>query len=225
MGKVDAHDVADGERPYNDGCPEEHPLVDGEERILRQQVLEERQVEGEGKLSRHTEQVAPDVSHLGIASRSTCHDDDDGTSTSHQYTERLLPGDRLLQYQEGENHGEDRHRGGHDAGIARRGHVQTDGVRTLVEHEGKESCSSKLEDVFYWNMLFLGEERGEPEENGATQYAEAHQVDAVDAVKHGILAYGSHQSPECTGTEEAQVGDKRSFVIHFSLFLFKSSLF
>ena len=74
-------------------------------------------------------------------------------------------------------------------------------------------------------MLFLGEERGEPEENGATQYAEAHQVDAVDAVKHGILAYGSHQSPECAGTEEAQVGDKRSFVIHFSLFLFKSSLF
>ena len=66
MGKVDAHDVADGERPYNDGCPEEHPLVDGEERILRQQVLEERQVEGEGKLSRHTEQVAPDVSHLAL---------------------------------------------------------------------------------------------------------------------------------------------------------------
>ena len=109
MGKVDAHHVTDGERPYNDGGPEEHPLVDGKERILRQQVLEERQVEGEGKLSRHTEQVAPDVSHLGIASRGTCHDDDDGTSTSHQYTERLLPGDRLLQYQEGENHGEDRH--------------------------------------------------------------------------------------------------------------------
>ena len=34
MGKVDAHHVTDGERPYNDGCPEEHPLVDGEERIL-----------------------------------------------------------------------------------------------------------------------------------------------------------------------------------------------
>ena len=157
MGKVDAHHVADGERPYQDRCPEEHPLVDGEERILRQQVLEERQVEGEGKLRRHTEQVAPDVSHLGIASRSTRHDDDDGTCASHQYTECLLPGDRLLQYQEGENHGEDRHRGGHDAGIARRGHVQTDGVRTLVEHEGEESGSSKLEDVFYWNMLFLGE--------------------------------------------------------------------
>ena len=109
MGKVDAHHVADGERPYQDGGPEEHPLVDGEERILRQQVLEERQVEGEGKLRRHTEQVAPDVSHLGIASRSTRHDDDDGTCASHQYTERLLPGDRLLQYQEGENHGEDRH--------------------------------------------------------------------------------------------------------------------
>ena len=122
--------------------------------------------------------------------------------SSHQYTERLLPGDRLLQYQEGENHGEDRHRGGHNAGIARRGHVQTDGVRTLVEHEGEEPGSSKLEDVFYWKMLFLGEERGEPEEEGTTQYTEAHQVDAVDAVKHGILAYGSHQSPECAGTEE-----------------------
>ena len=78
IGKVDAHHVTDGERPYNDGGPEEHPLVDGEERILRQQVLEERQVESEGKLRRHTEQVAPDVSHLGIASRGTCHDDDDG---------------------------------------------------------------------------------------------------------------------------------------------------
>lgn len=43
-------------------------------------------------------------------------------------------------------------------------------------------------------MLFLGEERGEPEEDGTTQYTEAHQVDAVDAVKHGILAYRSHQS-------------------------------
>lgn len=71
----------------------------------------------------------------------------------------------FLQYQEGENHGEDRHRSGHDTGIARRSHVQTDGVRTLVEHEGEESRSSKFEDVFYWNMLFLGEERGEPEEN------------------------------------------------------------
>ena len=43
-----------------------------------------------------TEQVAPDVSHFGIASRGTCHDDDDGTSASHQYAERLLPGDRFL---------------------------------------------------------------------------------------------------------------------------------
>ena len=217
MGKVDAHHVADGERPYQNRCPEEHPLVDGEERIFRQQVLEERQVEGERKLRRHTEQVSPDVSHFGIACCGTCRDDDDSTSTSHQHAERLLPGDRLLQYQEGENHGEDRHRGGHNAGIARRGHVQTDGVRTLVEYEGEEPGSSKLEDVFYWNMLFLGEERGEPEEEGTTQYTEAHQVDAVDAVKHGILAYGSHQSPECAGTEEAQVGDKRSFVIHFFL--------
>ena len=33
-------DVADGERPYNDGCPEEHPLVDGEERILRQHIFQ-----------------------------------------------------------------------------------------------------------------------------------------------------------------------------------------
>ena len=41
MGKVDAHHVTDGERPYQDRCPEEHPLVDGEERILGQQVLEE----------------------------------------------------------------------------------------------------------------------------------------------------------------------------------------
>ena len=157
MGKVDAHHVADGERPYQNRCPEKHPLVDGEERILRQQVLEERQVEGERKLRRHTEQVTPDVSHFGIACCGTCRDDDDSTSTSHQHAERLLPGDRLLQYQEGENHGEDRHRGGHNAGIARRGHVQTDGVRTLVEHEGEEPGSSKLENVFYWNMLFLGE--------------------------------------------------------------------
>ena len=66
-------------------------------------------------------------------------------------------------------------------------------------------------------MLFLGEERGEPEENGTTQYTEAHRVDAVDAVKHSILAYGSHQSPEYARTEKAQVGDKRSFVIHFFL--------
>ena len=30
------------------------------------------------------------------------------------------------------------------------GMVGTSGVRTLVEHEGEESGSSKLEDVFYW---------------------------------------------------------------------------
>ena len=68
-------------------------------------------------------------------------------------------------------------------------------------------------------MLLLGEERSEPEENGTAQYTEAHEVDAVDAVEHRILAYGSHQSPECTGAEKTQVGDERSFVIHFSLFI------
>ena len=64
-----------GERQDHDRCPGEHPLVDGEERILSHQGLEERQIERKRQLCSHAEQVAPDVSHLGISRRGTCHDD------------------------------------------------------------------------------------------------------------------------------------------------------
>ena len=63
------------ERPDEEGCPGKHPLVNREERILLNQWLEERQIESERKLCRDAEQVAPDISHLGIASRSTCQID------------------------------------------------------------------------------------------------------------------------------------------------------
>ena len=69
-------------------------------------------------------------------------------------------------------------------------------------------------------MLFLCEQRGEPEQQGATENAEANEVYAVDAVEHGVFAYRGHQSPAGACTKHAQVCDEwLFFVIHeFSFF-------
>ena len=146
------------ERPDEEGCPGKHPLVNREERILLNQRLEERQIESERKLCRDAEQVAPDVSHLGIASRSTCQDDDAGSAASHQHTDSLLPGDRFLQNQERENHRKDRHRGRHDAGVAWRGETQTDGIAALVAYQSEDAGTCHLDDVLGWDMFSFSEE-------------------------------------------------------------------
>ena len=44
-----------GEWQDHDRCPGEHPLVDGEERILSHQGLEERQIERKRQLCGHAE--------------------------------------------------------------------------------------------------------------------------------------------------------------------------
>ena len=213
--------MAERERQQHQRCPREHVLVDGEHVVPTDERIEQRQVQREGELGKEAEEVAPDVAHLvaGVSGRG--QDEDERSAATHQHARRLLPRDGLLQDNGCQQHGEDGHRRGDDARIDGRRDAQSDGVATLVAHQSEESGTDEHQLVAQRNVLLGRKQRGQPEQQTGTHHAEGDHGDAVEAVRHGILAHRSHQSPSGTGSEHAQMGYQCFVVFHHSIFNYK----
>ncbi len=202
----------------DDGSKGKHPFVDRKHRIALYQWIEHRQIERERQLRKHAEEVAPDVSHLGIGGRGTGEDKHQRSTESHEHASRLLGGDRLLENDGRKDHRKDRHRRGDDAGVDGRSDAQSDGVTTLVEHKTEETRETEFQDVTYRRLLTLYEERSNPEEHGSSSDTKGDHVDTRESMCHGILAYGSHQTPKSACQKHAEMSQKRLFVIHLSIY-------
>ncbi len=209
-------DVVSGEWQDHERGPQEHPLIDREDAVTLDERIEQTQVERVGELSSETQQVASEVAFLVAQGVGTGSHQDQCTYTADEDTAYLHAGELLLEDDGREDHRKDRHRGGDDAGIDRRGEAEADGVAALVEAETEQASSSKAQFIAHRHMLFLDKERGEPEKDGTTQDAEGHHRNAIEAVGHGVLAKRSHQAPECTRTCHGQVryDQSFSFLIH-----------
>lgn len=210
------NDMWCGEWQDEDGSPQEHPLIDREDRVALDEWIEETQIKRVGELRSEAEQVASEVAFLVTESVGTGLYQDQSSYTADEDTAYLHTGELLLEDDGREDHRKDRHRGGHDAGIDRRSEAEADGVAALVEAEAEHASSSKAQLVAHRHMLFLDKERGEPEEDSSTQDAEGHHRNAIEAVGHGVFAERSHQTPECTRTCHGQVryDQSFSFLIH-----------
>ena len=95
----------------------EHPLVYGEDGIAFYQAVEHRQIEGEGELGEHAEEVATNVANFGVVGCRAGEDEHERSAETHEHSAGFLSGDGLLENDGGENHGEDGHGGGHYAGV------------------------------------------------------------------------------------------------------------
>ena len=197
------------QRQEDDGGPEEHPLVDGEDAVLADELVEQRQVEGVGELRPKTTQVATNITHLVAGMRHRGEDEHEGTTTAQHDAQHLLTGNWLLQDECRQQHGEDRHRRGDDAGIDGRRERQTDGVATLVAHDAEDGCAGEGEHMLQGHMLALDEQRGRPEQQGSTSHTDEHHRRAIETVGHSILAQRGHQTPDGTGGKHRQMGIER----------------
>ena len=118
-----------------------HLFVDCEHIILPDNRVVECQIEGEGELRAKAHQISANVADLRASRVRTAEDEDERATATDCHAQCLLPCDRLLENEEGEYHGKDRHRCGDNAGIDRRGDAQPDVVQSLVKHDAEQSRS------------------------------------------------------------------------------------
>ena len=139
--------MAYGERRDEDGRPREHPFVDRIDVVLSDERIEKSEIEGEGELGTEAHHVSYDVAHLSVAGLCAGENENDGSRESDGYAAAFHPRDGLSKNEEGEDHREDRHGGGDDAGIDGRCVANAHGEETLVADDSQEGCRGKLEDV------------------------------------------------------------------------------
>ena len=161
-------DVVAGEWQDHERGPQEHPLIDREDAVALDKWIEETQIERVGELCSETQQVACEVAFLVTQGVGTGSHQDQCTHTADKDTAYLHASELLFEDDGRENHRKDRHRGGDDTCIDRRGEAEAYGVAALVEAETEQACSGKAQFVTHRNMLFLDKERGEPKENGSS---------------------------------------------------------
>ena len=205
--KVDACHVVERERQDKYRGIGEHPFVHGYHRVALYQLAEERQVERKRQLRAEAEQVAADVAHLGACRSRTRNYQYHGARASEHHAQGLLARYGFFKYYCCQNHREDRHRRRDDARVDGRCYAQAYRVAALVGHKAEYGSSYKHEQVFARNVFLWREQRCQPEQDGSSCYPECHHVYARYAVRHGIFAERSHQTPERTCEEQAEVSN------------------
>ena len=98
-------------------------------------------------------------------------DKDQGTTDAQDDTQHLLPSEPFVEDDGGEQEGDDRHGGGHDAGIGGSGETQPDGEATLVGDNAEKTCSGKEQTVAPADMFVL---TGQPPEHPETEHTTHH---------------------------------------------------
>ena len=197
-----------------DGCPEEHPFVDGNDAVLPDELVEQRQIESVGELRAQAHQVAADVAHLVAGMGCRRQDEHQRTAASQQHTQHLLARERLLQDERCQNHGEDRHRGGDDARVDGRGVGESHDVAALVEDDAEDGSAGEDEDVLQRHVLALDKQRGQPEQRSTADHTDEYHRRTVEPIGHRILAQRGHQTPDGAGGKHRQMGYKWLSFIH-----------
>ena len=107
----------------------------------------------------------------------------------HEHTERLLPGDRLLQYDGGQQQDEDRHGGGDDGGVDWRRTVQPDDEQSLIDPHSAKGAYKKHPQVFQRHFLFYREERHDPEHHTGESHAHDRKTFGGNVCRQQIFGY------------------------------------
>ena len=206
--------MAEGERQQDERSPREHILVDGEHVVAPDERIEQRQVEGKRELREQTQQVAANVAHLAVGMSRRGQDQHQRAAASHQHAQRLLARDGLLQNQCRQDHGEDRHRRRHDGGIDGRRDAESQRIAALVAHQSEHRSPDEHQLVAPRHMLLGGDEACQQKQQTGPHHAERHHRDAVEAMRHGVLAHRSHQAPSGAGPKHTQMRYERFIFLH-----------
>lgn len=131
------------ERDDHDNRPKHHPLHAGHDPMTGYESFEEGQIECIAALGTDHQQISANVARTTFGRSGTSHDEDERSRYTQQDTEQFDPCDAFVEYDCRQDERDDRHRGGHDAGIGGRGDAESDGEAALVGDDTKQSCARK----------------------------------------------------------------------------------
>lgn len=194
------------ERQNGQGRTGEHPFHDGDRRIPVDQAAEEDEVDGKAELRCQAQQVAPDIAGVAVGELLATHDEQDRSGRAEDDTGDFLAGDRFFQVEGSDDQGQDRQAGRDDRRVDRRGHGDAEDEGTLIEDDGNLGSKEKEAQILPADGFSLRKERGYPEQDGCTQYAEVrHDYRADDTGCHDHFGDRRHDAPHGVGPEHGRV--------------------